>query len=562
MDIRDSSVGIDGDFHHLLKLLVFQPQQGRIALDDRRMALFHVDCIAALRRELIDTCGTDTARGLLTRMGYQSGVLDAEMVRRERHHSSLQDAFSAGPWLHMIEGKVIVEPVRFEIDVARGHCYLEAIWRNSIEVECHTRFYGQAAAPVCWMEVGRAAGWASTFVGRTILCREVECRAAGDAQCRIVGQPVDAWGADVGDLRYFQSEPFVNRVTRWPQRRAVPDQHQSPPQTELVGLSPGFVAASHLVRKVAATRATVLFLGETGVGKGLFAENLHRVSDRSGGPFVAVNCAAIPETLIEAELFGVEKGAYTGAVASRPGRFERAHGGSLFLDEVSTLSLHAQGKLLHVLQTGKIERIGDTRTRSVDVRVIAATNEDLKARVEQGTFRRDLFYRLNVFPIRVPSLRDRREDLPLLIHHFLEQFADRYGKVIPGIGERALRALLEHDYPGNIRELENMMERAVILCSDGAPLDEFSLFPGAEAHTRNDHAAPAFELNGLLNAVKQGEWTVRGVEHALAQAALIEANGNIAAAARALGITRRKLAYRLAQATMVDAKNGERPLST
>lgn len=512
------------------------------------MALFHVDCLAGLRRELIDTYGTDTARGLLTRMGYQSGALDAEMVRRERHYKSLQDAFSAGPWLHMIEGKVIVEPVRFDIDVARGQCYLEAVWQNSIEVDCHTKFYGQAAAPVCWMEVGRAAGWASTFFGRTILCREVECRAAGDAQCRIIGQPVDAWGADVSDLRYFQSEHFVNRVTHKPKRQAAGAHEQSMPQTELVGLSPGFVAASHLVNKVAATRATVLFLGETGVGKGLFAENLHRTSDRHKGPFIAVNCAAIPESLIEAELFGVQKGAYTSAQASRPGRFERAHGGSLFLDEVGALSLHAQGKLLHALQTGKIERIGDTRTRLVNVRVIAATNEDLKARVEQGTFRRDLFYRLNVFPIRIPSLRDRREDLPLLIKHFLERFADRHGKVIPGVSERALHDLLEYDYPGNIRELENMLERAVILGSDDAPLDEFSLFPDAEAHPPKRRTAQTFELNALLNAVKQGEWSVRELEHALAQAALSEANGNIAAAARALGITRRKLAYRLNRA--------------
>lgn len=536
---------IDGDFNHLLNLLVFQPQQGLIALDDRRMVLFHVDCLAGLRRELIDTYGTDTARGLLTRMGYQSGALDAEMVRRERHFKSLQDAFSAGPWLHMIEGKVIVDPVRFDIDVAKGLCYLEAVWRQSIEVDCHTRFYGQAAAPVCWMEVGRASGWASTFFGRTILCREVECRAAGDAQCRIVGQPVDAWGTDIDDLRYFQSEPFVNRVKQRPKRQAAADHGQSEPQTGLVGLSAGFIAASHLVNKVAATRATVLFLGETGVGKGLFAENLHLASDRRKGPFIAVNCAAIPESLIEAELFGVEKGAYTGAQASRPGRFERAHGGSLFLDEVGALSLHAQGKLLHALQTGRIERIGDIQTRLVDVRVIAATNEDLKSRVEQGTFRSDLFYRINVFPIRIPSLRDRREDLPLLIQHFLKQFADRYGKVIPGVTERALRALLDYDYPGNIRELENMLERAVILASDGAPLDEFSLFPTPEAHAPGARANKQSELDWLLDAVKEGRWTVRAIERALAQAALADANGNVAAAARALGITRRKLAYRL-----------------
>ncbi len=553
----------DADFLKLLSMLEFCPHDGRITLGDRRMALFHAECFATLRRELIDTLGTDTARGLLTRMGYQSGALDAEMLQRQRYQGQLSDAFSAGPWLHMIEGKVIVEPVRFEIDVARGHCYLEAIWHHSIEVDCHSMFYGRSAAPVCWMEVGRAAGWASTFLGRAILCREVECRGAGDKVCRIVGKPLETWDDGREDMRYLQPETFVNRLVKNEIRNhgASAGTHASSGVVNLVGRSSGFIAASHLVSKVAQTHATVLFLGETGVGKSAFAENLHRISARSEGPFLAVNCAAIPENLMEAELFGVEKGAYTGAQASRPGRFERAHGGTLFLDEIGALSLQAQGKLLHVLQTGEIERVGDTRVRRVDVRVVSATNEDLLARAKDGTFRRDLFYRLNVFPIKIPSLRERREDLPLLADQFLRCFSTFHGKRISGFSERGLQALLAYDYPGNIRELENLIERAVILSSDDAPLDVFSLFGEIEIERSFTSTIPRKEgvLNSLLAEMRAGTLDMDEIMAAVAQGALAEANGNVAAAARALQTTRRKLSYRLAKAGMRASETTKAP---
>ena len=400
------------------------------------MALLHVRSFAALRRELIDSLGADTARGLLTRMGYTSGAQDAEMVRKVSKDRPLAEVFLAGPWLHMIEGLVIVEPERVEIDIEKGHVYIEALWKDSIEVECHLMHYGPSAEPVCWMHLGRAIGWTTAILGRPILFREIECRGAGGKNCRIIGKPLEEGGDDLEDLRHFQSEPFVNRGPSRIRTPKVTDASQVSGKTvareqeldEMVGFSSGFNAATHLVRKVARTKATVLFLGETGVGKELFARNLHSVSDRTTGPFIAVNCAAIPENLVESELFGVEKGAFTGAVTTRPGRFERANGGTLFLDEIGTLTLQAQGKLLRVLQTSEIERVGDTRTRKVDVRLVAATNEDLKLRMKAGTFRSDLYYRLNVFPIRIPPLRDRRDDIPLLMRYFLTKFSRLHGK--------------------------------------------------------------------------------------------------------------------------------------
>jgi two-component system, NtrC family, response regulator HydG len=207
-----------------------------------------------------------------------------------------------------------------------------------------------------------------------------------------------------------------------------------------------------MLERVAPTTAAVLFTGESGTGKELFANNLHTLSPRANKPFVAINCAAIPETLIEAELFGVERGAYTGATNSRAGRFERASGGTLFLDEIGALSLVAQGKLLRAIQEGEIERVGGSNAKSVDVRIVAATNVDLRADVKARRFREDLFFRLNVFPIDLPPLRERRDDIPLLMEHLLALYSSRHKRRFTGFTRRAVEALLNYDYAGNVRD--------------------------------------------------------------------------------------------------------------
>lgn len=222
--------------------------------------------------------------------------------------------------------------------------------------------------------------------------------------------------------------------------------------------------ALDLARQVAASRATVMLLGESGTGKELFARAIHQGSDRAARPFIALNCAALPESLLEAELFGHEKGAFTGAQARRQGRFELAHGGTLFLDEVAEMSPQVQVKLLRVLQEGEFERVGGSQTIRVDARIVAATNKHLEAEVEAGRFREDLFYRLNVIQLALPPLRARRDDIPLLAQHFLERFAGRNQKRITGITAEAVAALQGWSWPGNVRELENLMERAVVLC--------------------------------------------------------------------------------------------------
>ncbi len=289
-------------------------------------------------------------------------------------------------------------------------------------------------------------------------------------------------------------------------------------------------------------------LGETGVGKEMFARSLHSISPLAKNRFVAVNCAAFPEKLIESELFGVEKGAFTGAHPSKPGRFERAHGGTLFLDEVGDLSPAAQAKQLRVLQEGEFERVGDTRTRFADVRLVGATNRDRAADVDAGKFRKDLFYRLNTFPVLIPPLRDRRAGIPLLVERFLGNFQARHRRRSVGFDERALRALQAYGWPGNIRELENMIERGVIICSGEGPIQLGDLFPAMSQASDSMNSAPFSSAEGLRSAdaaerILDGLESLDDLEGDLLKAAVSRSEGNLSAAARLLGINRPQLAY-------------------
>ena len=257
------------------------------------------------------------------------------------------------------------------------------------------------------------------------------------------------------------SETNESRVTF--QRKEIPSGRSNPSDT-IVGQSAQFRSVLQQVSLVAPTDTTVLILGETGTGKELIARAIYERSTRSARPFIRVNCAAIPPSLIASELFGHEKGAFTGALQRRLGRFEAAHGGTIFLDEIGELPMDTQITLLRVLQEREIERVGSSQSIAVDVRIIAATNRDLKAAVAAGTFRRDMFYRLNVFPIQVPSLRERADDIPLLVEHLVEKYSRRTGKRFSHIESETVELLQSYDWPGNIRELQNVIERAVILC--------------------------------------------------------------------------------------------------
>jgi len=541
----------------LARRLRFDMEEGAIWLGEQRMILLHTAALGALRKELIDTLGVERARGLFMRMGFHSGMRDAELARQLRPGQSDFGQLEIGPCLHTIEGVVRVTPVKVDIDIAAGIYDGEFLWHDSFEGDVHRRFFGTADQPACWMQIGYATGYTSALMGKTILYREVECIACGHAHCRIVGKPVEAWDDGEEALRVYQPDPVIETLMDLQREveslRALQRVDVQP--ADLVGMSPGFRATWNLLQRAAASNVTVLLLGETGVGKERFAQALHSVSSRADMPFVAVNCAAIPDELIESELFGVEKGAFTGANQSRPGRFERAHGGTLFLDELGELSPPAQSKLLRVLQEGEVERVGATGTRKVDVRLVAATNVDLAGAVQRGTFRKDLYYRLNVYPVTIPPLRDRLDDIRLLAERFVARYSARHGKKIFGITDRALAELRRHDWPGNVRELENVIERGVILATPGGPISADHLFlppsaaPALDAAPRLGASGTLPELrdaavHGLLDHMAEQHLALGDIETVLMEAAMERASGNMSQAARLLGITRPQLAYR------------------
>jgi DNA-binding NtrC family response regulator len=310
---------------------------------------------------------------------------------------------------------------------------------------------------------------------------------------------------------------------------------------QIIGRSEAMQEVFDTAKRVASTRATVLLGGESGTGKGLLARAIHENSPRKSGPFIKINCSAIPENLMESELFGYEKGAFTGASRSHPGKFEQADGGTAFLDEIGDVPLPIQVKLLRVLQEHEFERLGSTKTMKVDVRVVAATNQDLRAALEQGTFREDLYYRLNVVPINLPPLRRRKEDIPFLVSHYLDRFAADTGTRVERISPAALDKLTAFHWPGNVRELENIIQRGMVLArTDTVEADDI-LLDGGRA------ALPANGIPFLPEGMSLEQY-----EQHLIREALSRSDDNKSQAARLLGLTRNAFRYRLSQMGVED----------
>jgi Nif-specific regulatory protein len=311
-------------------------------------------------------------------------------------------------------------------------------------------------------------------------------------------------------------------------------QSRKPPRPEyIIGTHHAMVDVFQLIEHVAPSSSTVLIRGESGTGKELVARAVHEASRRRDKAFVSVNCAALPEQLVASELFGHVRGAYTGAESSRKGRFELADGGTIFLDEIGEISPTIQVKLLRILQEGELDRLGDEKSRRVDVRVIAATNANLEKAIEEGRFRRDLYYRLDVFPIYMPPLRERKSDITLLADHFIEKYAVIHNRSVARISTPAIELLTSYHWPGNVRELENCVARAVLLTQDGV--------------VRAHHLPPTLQTGGSSGTTKSGslEQMMMTYEREILIEAMKNAGGNQAGAARALATTPRILSYRL-----------------
>jgi DNA-binding NtrC family response regulator len=538
----------------LRRLLRFAPDNGVIWLGERRMVLLHTAALSALRQDLISSVGPEHARRLLTRMGYACGMRDAEFAKTTRGSRSMEDMFLVGPQLHMLEGAARVTPMSLEVDFSAGKFHGIFRWDESWEAHAHLQTYGLVADPACWTLLGYASGYTSAFMGRLILFKETVCAACGADHCMIEGRPIEEWPDGEAHRQYFQDDSLLEKIQALSlQVEALKSSLDSGTEGGvLVGSSPAFVRAHDLMQRAASTQVTVLLTGETGVGKERFARALHEKSPRARQPFVAVNCAALPAELIEAVVCGVETGATPGPHAARAGRFERADGGTLFLDEVGDLPLPAQAKLLRVLQEGEIERLGAEQTRKVHVRVIAATNVDLDEAVRAGRFRRDLLYRLNVYPIRIPPLRERPSDIEPLAQHMLARFTAVHGKRLAGFGDRALQALRRHDWPGNVRELENLVERGVILAAQGGTVELEHLFPNqpepAQACVDGEGRLATLHSSSelaLCAAIVDSGIALEALEDRVLALAVERSRGNLSGAARLLGMTRPQLAYRL-----------------
>jgi len=494
--------------------------------------------MAQFRADLLRSVGLERARQILVRFGTFSGEADAAAMKRIFHWDSAEEWLKAGPRLHTLQGMAKAVIRRMDFDESVGRLEMEVVWHGSSEAEEHLAEMGHTDHPVCWILVGYASGYASYCLQKTVYFVERKCRAKGDRICQAVGKDVDSWGEEIRPhLVYFQPGDIKDKVQKLTEQLRKQEAELARQRRQLGLLdreskshffevrSKSFQRTLDLANRIAPYDTSMLITGETGVGKEVLARYMHRLSHRSEGPFVAVNCGALPETLLEGELFGHKAGAFTGAIEDRVGLFEQAQGGTIFLDEIGDITQAMQLKLLRVLQEKEILRVGESVPRKIDVRVMAATNRDLAAAVKGGSFRQDLYYRLRVIEVEVPPLRERQADILALARQFVERFAKRLDIPNLRLDATCVDYLRDYSWPGNIRELENAVERAAVLSEDGLILPEHLPRSILQA---DRHALPtANRLNR----------TLADVEYDHIRAVLVATEGNRTRAAEILGIS-------------------------
>jgi len=554
------SDAMDPDHLDLTELLDFRPGQGIIRLHEQRVVILSAAAMGLLRKELIDTLGRETARRLFLRFGYADGYHDAVSMRDRSQWPSPIEGLRAGVALHRLEGLARAEIVKIEHDAAYGRFEEKVVWHDSYVAEQHVHHYGRSDVPVCWSLAGYSSGYASAFLGQEIYFRECECAAQGAHTCSAEGRDAASWGDALEQLRIdFQGVGLRQEVERLrvaahkrlrdlDRRERLVEKRERElnllrERVSRLAAAKHFVAGSAAMQEVLENAArvapldtTVQVYGETGTGKEFIVRMIHDQSPRATGPFLSINCAALTETLLESELFGHVRGAFTGAVRDKAGLFEVAGNGTIFLDEIGEVSPAVQAKLLRALQEREIRRVGGERTIKVNARVVAATNRDLRAAVAAGTFREDLYFRLGAFVITVPPLRERREDIPAMVHDFVRRAAIRVKKDVETVSPEAMTALMNYRWPGNVRELEHAIERAVIVAR-GSSIRIRELPPEISQSARP--------------VVTDDSLDLQAQEHAMIARALERFRGNRREAAEALKIStvtlwRKMKAYGLA----------------
>jgi DNA-binding NtrC family response regulator len=521
-------------------------RDGVIDFQGRRLVLHSTDAFAQFRKDLFEMVGPRQARRMLTRYAYFGGQADAAAMRRVFSWSDVRELVKAGPRLHAMMGVARWVIRRLELDEATGHFRMDVAWHGSGEAEEHMAQLGKAEHPVCWMLAGYASGFMSYALGRNIYFVEQSCRAQGLRVCTALGQDATAWQGDpAAALAYFAADDIKGKIRSLTEQlrqatRALAvnarqlSRLERPPFAE--AHSPAFTRALELATRIAPFDSSVLITGESGVGKEIVARLIHNRSGRSKGPFLAINCGALPESLLDSELFGHKAGAFTGATADHAGLFESAGGGTLFLDEIGEISHNMQVKLLRVLQEREIRRVGESRTRPINVRVLAATNRDLAARMASGAFREDLYYRLRVVEVAIPPLRERREDVLPLARFFVDRLRNKLKLPALRLSAESIRYLIDYPWPGNVRELENAIEHAAVLSRDGRLTPD--LLPTAIVH-------PAVTPPG-------GRRTLADVGLDHVHEVLRQTGGNRRKAAAILGISTTTLWRRLGRRSIRD----------
>ena len=511
-----------GDLDHK-ELLELDPEGGVIRFAGQRALLLDAVAMGLLRKYLVENFGLLAARTVLTQFGFAHGWRMAEAMQAEFKWESDDDWQRAGTRIHALEGLFRVEAGGGGPLSTEGLTLLA-----SYEAEQHLLHFGRSDIPVCWTICGLTSGYVSRSAGKEIYVLEDRCMGGGNAACHLIGRTREEWGDErAEELRFFEPKRLqecldvsLHRVTETlkaaerklrEHRRALVRVARVDQPLGIVNQSTAMRQVVDLARRVAKVDSTVLITGESGSGKERIARLVHDESTRAAGAFIAVNCGAITETLLESELFGHARGAFTGATVDRPGLFEAANGGTLLLDEVGEVSPGMQVKLLRALQEREIRRVGENRSRRVDVRVVAATNRDLAHGVAGGAFRQDLYYRLKVVELHVPPLRERRDDVLPLARVLLADAALRMKRKISSLAPGAADQLLRYGWPGNVRELENAMERAVALARgtrvelEDLPEEIRRVFPMPVAargtvrpldEVEKDYILAALEVNG------------------------------------------------------------------
>ncbi len=487
----------------LLELLELHPEQGTIYLNQQRMVLQSVEAMGILQREMIHTLGLGAARRLLIRYGYAHGYHDSSCAALNA--IGTVESVEMAVTMHTLLGIVHVEPLE-ATPLPNGGLRTAMIWRNSYEAENHLKHFGKSDIPVCWTALGYASGSRSAATGRDFYYKETMCVAKGDTYCKVEGRDADSWGDELaailsdftdlgtqpGDVAELREQLDGIRLVAREQRSLLAkyqrhlssrDSEHDEMRARVANLRAQgkFIVRSQRMSEVleqslriAPVQTSVLVQGESGTGKEYIVNLIHQHSNRSSEPLVSINCAALTETLLESELFGHVRGAFTGAVRDKIGLFELARNGTLFLDEIGEMQPGLQAKLLRVLENGEMRRVGGDRVLKVHPRILAATNRDLRSLVAAGSFRADLFYRLEGFVITLPPLRERTEEIPALAHEFMSQSSENLGKHMNSIRAEAMAKLIRYPWPGNVRELKHVIERAVIV-ANGSEIDVCAL---------------------------------------------------------------------------------------